>query len=309
MPLSAASVCANAIASSLMSMPVVRAPCRASDSVSWPALQHRCRSERPDSSPTSSSSSGNSVEPPPRKKAAWSRLWLLCARVAAFHERRLSSCRSRAIVIGESSALQDLFGDALDVVGFDEALVRLHDVADELARLLGVGDAERGHALFDERVQRGGVELLGQKALAELDLGAQLRGLLFALVADLLELLERLLQLLAIGGDDVADEGVVDLAGEALGGAALHDLGLDHADHVAGGLIFVLHRLLQRVVQLLLERHSSLLGARATMKYAFLSQACDPRLVGALQPRLGAAGGAAGACGAGRRRRRAAGHA
>ena len=80
-----------------------------------------------------------------------------------------------------------------------------------LPDLLAVGDAERGHALLDERVQRGLVEPLGQEALAERDLEAQLIGLLLALVADLLELLERLLQLLAIGGDDVGDERVVDL--------------------------------------------------------------------------------------------------
>ena len=49
--------------------------------------------------------------------------------------------------------------------------------------------------------------------------------------------------------------GVVDLAGEPLGGAALHDLGLDHADHVGGALVLVLHRLLEGVVELLLECH------------------------------------------------------
>ena len=57
-------------------------------------------------------------------------------------------------------------------------------------------------------------------------------GLLLALVAELVELLDRLLQRLLVGGDDVGDEGVVHLAGEALGGAALHDLRLDHAHHV-----------------------------------------------------------------------------
>src|SRR5205807_5593684 len=114
-----------------------------------------------------------------------------------------------------SAGLQELFGDALDVARFDEPLVRLHDVADELARLLDVGDAERRHALLDERLQRGGVELLGQEALAEADLEAQLIGLLLALFADLLEFLDGFLQLLAIRGDDVGDERVVDLAGEA----------------------------------------------------------------------------------------------
>ena len=49
------------------------------------------------------------------------------------------------------SAPQQLFRDPLHVAGLDLALVGLHDVADEAPDLLGVGDAEGGEALLDER--------------------------------------------------------------------------------------------------------------------------------------------------------------
>src|SRR5262249_11021579 len=47
----------------------------------------------------------------------------------------------------------------------------------------------------------------------------------------------------------------VDRAGEALGGAALADLRLDHAHDVGNPLVLLLDRLRQRVVQSLLQSH------------------------------------------------------
>ena len=43
-------------------------------------------------------------------------------------------------------------GDLLDVTILNLTLVHLHDVADQSATLLDVGDAEGGHALFDQRL-------------------------------------------------------------------------------------------------------------------------------------------------------------
>src|SRR2546430_5099952 len=106
---------------------------------------------------------------------------------------------------------EELLGDPLDGGGLDLPLVRLHDVAEQATDLLGVGDPERGEALADERAQLRLVEPLGEEALAEGDLEAELRHLGGAALARLLELGERLLELLPIGADDVADEGVVHL--------------------------------------------------------------------------------------------------
>src|SRR5205814_9915838 len=132
------------------------------------------------------------------------------------------------------------------------------DVADEPARLLRVRDAEGGEAVLHERAQRRLVEPLREIALAECDVEAELRRLLGAARADLLELGERLLELLAVSADDLADEGVVHRAGEALRRAPLLELRLEHAHHVGGALILLLDRARERVAQLLLECHENL---------------------------------------------------
>src|SRR6266403_684838 len=152
-------------------------------------------------------------------------------------------------------ALQHLLGDPLDLGRVDLALVRLHDVADQPAHLLGVGDLERVEPLADERAQRRLVHALRQVALAKLELEAQLRGVRRAALAHLLELDQRLLKLLAVGADHVEHERVVHGAGEALGRPALADLRLDHAHHVGGTRVLLLDRLRQRVVERLLECH------------------------------------------------------
>src|SRR5262249_27712335 len=151
--------------------------------------------------------------------------------------------------------LQHVLGNALDVRRVDLTLVSLHDVSDEPADLLGVGDLERVQPLTNERAERGLVQALGQVAIAELELEAKLRGVRGAALADLLVFRERLLQLLAISADHVEHERVVDRAGESLGGAALADLRLDHPDHVGRLRVLLLDRLRQRLVQRLLERH------------------------------------------------------
>ena len=100
MPESSESFWAKAIASSLMSTPVISAPRAASDSVSWPELHWRWTMRFPARSPRSSSSSGKSVLPPSRRKRAWSPLWLLWACVARFHDCRFCSWMSFRSVIG-----------------------------------------------------------------------------------------------------------------------------------------------------------------------------------------------------------------
>src|SRR5438034_11114485 len=87
-----------------------------------------------------------------------------------------------------ASALEQLLGDALDVGGVHLALVGLHDVADEPADLLGIGDAERLQALPDECLQRRVVEAPGEIPLAERDLEAELRGLGGAALTELVVL-------------------------------------------------------------------------------------------------------------------------
>src|SRR5713226_7133123 len=107
----------------------------------------------------------------------------------------------------------------------DLALVGLHHVTDEPAGLLGVADPERADPLLDQRAQRALVHASGQVALTELDLEAQLGDLGGrALAPGLLVLGHGLLELLAVGADDVEDEGVVHRAGEALGRPPLGDL-------------------------------------------------------------------------------------
>src|SRR6266542_3764887 len=158
---------------------------------------------------------------------------------------------------GWGSALQELLGDALHIGGLGLALVGLHDVADQSSGLLGIRDAERREPLLDERAERVLVHASGQVALAELELEAELRGLGGAALADLVVLGDGLLQLLAVGADDVEHQGIVHGPGEALGRAALLEPGLEHAHHVGGAPVLVLHRLLQRVVEGLLERHDA----------------------------------------------------
>ena len=75
----------------------------------------------------------------------------------------------------------------------------LHDVADEAAHLLRVADRTGLETLADEDAEAG--------------------GLVRAPLADLLELGQRLLELPSVGADDLEDQRVVDLAGEALGDA------------------------------------------------------------------------------------------
>src|SRR5207244_3625681 len=55
----------------------------------------------------------------------------------------------------------------------------------------------------------------------------------------------------------VEDQRVVDGAREALRGAPLADLRLDHAHHVGGPCVLPLDRVRQRVVELLLECHGA----------------------------------------------------
>src|SRR5712691_13426008 len=153
------------------------------------------------------------------------------------------------------SALQQLLGDALDLGGLDLALVRLQDVADEAADLLGVGDAEGPHALLDERLRRSLVHALRQVAFAELLLEPEARGLFGTSLTELLVFRDGLLELLAVAADDLEHEGVVDLAREVLCGAALLEPGLEHADDVGGAAVFRLDGLREPGGQLVFKRH------------------------------------------------------
>src|SRR6266571_6798169 len=183
---------------------------------------------------------------------------------------------------------EELLGDPFDVGGLDLPLVRLHDVADQATDLLGVGDPERGEALADERAQLRLVEPLGKVALAEGDLEAELRHLGGAALARLLELGERLLELLPIGADDVADEGVVHLAREALRRAALLEPGLEHAHHVGGPGVPCLDRLVEPLVELSLEshrRHSGTRSAVSSRTFLRVSRACAAPSTGEASPR------------------------
>src|SRR5262245_22812461 len=155
---------------------------------------------------------------------------------------------------GPASGEQGL-GNALDVRGFDLAFVALHDVADQPAELLDVRDAERGQALADERPQRVVVEPAREEPLAIRDLEAKLGGLGGPALARLLELDQRLLELLAVRPDDIEHERIVDRAGEALGRSPLGEPRLDHPHDVGGAEILVLDRGLERVVEGLLESH------------------------------------------------------
>src|SRR5262249_17226159 len=73
---------------------------------------------------------------------------------------------------------------------------------------------------------------------------------------------EGLLELLAVRPDHVEDEGVVHRAREALGGAALHQLGLEHADHVGGADVAILDGVLEAVVGRLFERPRAMIRGR-----------------------------------------------
>src|SRR5437667_53271 len=73
-----------------------------------------------------------------------------------------------------ASGLQQLLGNLFHIGRVDLSLVGFHDVADEAADLLGVGDAERPRTLLHEATQRGGVEALGEGQVAELDGGRAL---------------------------------------------------------------------------------------------------------------------------------------
>ncbi len=95
-----------------------------------------------------------------------------------------------------------------------------------------------------------------QEAIAGiLDLPGQLAGLLGAALTDGEELLARLLHRFLVRSDDFQIERVVDLAGEALGGAALHDLGVEHADDVGRAQILGLHRVGELLAEILFETH------------------------------------------------------
>src|SRR5262252_2204553 len=96
---------------------------------------------------------------------------------------------------GGTGSLQQLFRNALDVGGVHLALVRLHHVADQAPDVLGVGDAEGGAALLDERAHCVLPEAPRQIAVAQRELEAELRGLRGAALAELVELDERLLEL------------------------------------------------------------------------------------------------------------------
>src|SRR5712664_2581738 len=122
---------------------------------------------------------------------------------------------------GSLSGLQQLLCNLFHIGGVDMSLVGFHDVADETADLLGIGDAEAARTLLHEATQRGDVQAPGKEPLAELDLEPELGGLRGAALAQLLVLGQCLLELLAVGADHVQQEGVVDLAGEALGRPAL----------------------------------------------------------------------------------------
>src|SRR5262249_44822641 len=120
-----------------------------------------------------------------------------------------------------ASALQQLLRDPLDVTRLDLALVGLHYVAHQAPGLLDVGDAESRDPLLHERAHRRLVHGLRQVALAEFDLEAERRGLGRPALARLLEVADRLLELLAVGADHVEHDRVVHRAREALGGAPL----------------------------------------------------------------------------------------
>jgi hypothetical protein len=72
--------------------------------------------------------------------------------------------------------------------------VRFHEVAEQAAHLLGVGDAERAQSLAHEHAQGVLVQPLGQPPREDVDLGAELLGLRAAALADLLVLGQRFLQ-------------------------------------------------------------------------------------------------------------------
>src|SRR5437667_5928182 len=161
-----------------------------------------------------------------------------------------------------ASGLQQLLGNLFHIGRVDLSLVGFHDVADEAADLLGVGDAERPRTLLHEATQRGGVEALGEEPLAELDLEPELGRVRGAALAQLLVLGQRLLELLAVGADHVQHERIVYLAGEALGGAALLQPRLEHPDDVRGARVLGADGLRQRVGQLLLDGHQLIRFAR-----------------------------------------------
>src|SRR5207245_427808 len=94
-----------------------------------------------------------------------------------------------------ASGLQQLLGNLFHIGRIDLSLVGFHDVADEAADLLGVGDAERPRTLLHEATQRGDVEAPGEEPLAERDLEPELGRLHGAALAQLLVLGQRLLEL------------------------------------------------------------------------------------------------------------------
>src|SRR5205809_4911866 len=112
--------------------------------------------------------------PGSRIRRGWAERWG-CGRRPGSREPTATGATDEEGWLGNDSALQQLLGDALDVGRLDLALVRLHDVADEAPDLVGVGDAERGHALLDEGAHRRLVHTLGKVALAELLLEPETR--------------------------------------------------------------------------------------------------------------------------------------
>src|SRR5688500_9424507 len=142
MPLSVARARARSIAVSLMSTPWMRAPRRAIESVSAPALHWRCTTRLPLTLPRRSISSGKSVVPPSRRNAACPRLWLSCAVVAAFHDLRFCSCRSLRTRQRLAHHPRDQLRDLLPAAQKDDAEAHEHD--------------EREHDPHASTVRRGG---------------------------------------------------------------------------------------------------------------------------------------------------------
>src|SRR2546425_1171757 len=161
-----------------------------------------------------------------------------------------------------ASGLQQLLGNLFHIGRIDLSLVGFHDVADEAADLLGVGDAERPRTLLHEATQRGDVEAPGEEPLAELDLEPELGRLRGAALAQLLVLGQRLLELLAVGADHVQQERDVHLARAALGGSATRPPRLRHEGDVRGARVLGADSLRQRVGQLLLDGHQLIRFAR-----------------------------------------------
>ncbi|CAN5833253.1 hypothetical protein BH11MYX3_BH11MYX3_36550 [soil metagenome] len=125
--------------------------------------------------------------------------------------------------------------------------------ADDLAGHLRILGGEGGNVLRHDLAQLGLRETLRQERRAPGDLEVELGDLLLAALARVDVVGARLLHRLLVGRDHVEDQRVVNLTGEALGGAALHDLGVDHADEVRGLRVLCLHRSGELLAELAFE--------------------------------------------------------